>query len=122
MISIDKFKKEATNGTESSSIKLRDGNLASEFYKRIQKLIQDFEEKLDEEHEVGLRLVNFGQETTFHVENVYYWNPSLISFSGITDKGEPFELIQHVSKISILLQKVKIKNPNEPKKPIGFFS
>jgi hypothetical protein len=69
---------------------------------------------------VGVRLVSFGQSVTFHLENIGYWNPSLISFSGFTENGEPVELIQHVSQISVLLVKVKRKDLSKPKKPIGF--
>ncbi len=100
----------------------RDQNLASEFHKRLQKWISDFEQALDQKHEVGARLVSFGQSVTFHLENIGYWNPSLISFSGFTDDGEPVELIQHVSQISILLVRVKRSDPLKPKRPIGFAS
>jgi hypothetical protein len=99
-----------------------DQNLASEFHKRLIKWIQDFDKELDNEFEVGVRLVSFGQTVTFHLENIGYWNPSLISFSGFTENGEPVELIQHVSQISILLLKMKRKDPQKPKRPIGFAS
>ncbi|OGC89898.1 MAG: hypothetical protein A2142_06725 [candidate division Zixibacteria bacterium RBG_16_48_11] len=97
-----------------------DHNLASEFYKRLTKWISDFDQALDQEHEVGLRLVNFGQTVTFHLESIGYWNPSLISFSGFTDNGDPVELIQHVTQISVLLTKLKRKDLTKPKRPIGF--
>jgi hypothetical protein len=97
-------------------------NLASEFYKRLIKWIQEFDNNLDQEHEVGIRLVSFGQNVTFHLEDMGYMNPSLISFSGVTEDGEPVELIQHVSQISILLLKVKRIDAQHPKKPIGFMS
>ena len=69
-----------------------------------------------------MRLVNFGQAVTFHIEDIGYWNPSLISFRGHTEKGEPVELIQHVTQISILLMKMKREQPQQPKRPIGFAS
>lgn len=97
-----------------------DPNLASEFHKRLVEWINDFDKSLDQDHEVGVRLVNFGQAVTFHLRDVGYWNPSLISFSGYTEQGEPVELIQHVSQISILLLKVKRQYPSQPKRPIGF--
>lgn len=97
-----------------------DQNLASEFYKRLVEWINDFDKDLDSKYEVGVRLVNFGQTFTFHLSNLGYYNPSLISFSGVTDSGEHVKLIQHVSQISILLMKMKRKNPDEPKSPIGF--
>lgn len=97
-------------------------NLASEFHRRLIEWINDFHKSLDEEHEVGVRLVNFGQSVTFHLEDISYWNPSLISFVGHTENGEPVELIQHVTQISVLLLKMKRQSIQPPKRPIGFSS
>ena len=99
-----------------------DQDLASEFHGRLEKWIYDFDQTLDQQHEVGVRLVSFGQTVSFHLENIGYWNPSLLSFSGFMENGDPVELIQHVSQISILLIKVKRKDPTKPKRPIGFAS
>lgn len=96
-------------------------NLASEFHMRLMSWINDFHRNLDDDLEVGARLVNFGQSVTFHVENIGYWNPSLISFMGKNEVGEPVELVQHVTQISILLVAMKRKSI-EPKRPIGFAS
>lgn len=99
-----------------------DPNLASEFHRRLINWINDFHKSLDDEHEVGARLVNFGQTVTFHIEDISYWNPSLISFIGRNSTGEPVELVQHVSQISILLVAMKRENTAQPKRPIGFGS
>ena len=96
-------------------------NLASEFHKRLINWINDFHKSLDDEHEAGIRLVSFGQTVTFHIDDISYWNPSLISFIGRTENDEPVELIQHVTQISILLMKIKRKT-EQPKRPIGFAS
>ncbi len=64
--------------------------------------------------------MNFGQSITFHIEDIGYWNPSLITFTGQTETDEPVELIQHVSQISVLLMKLKRKDMQQPKRPIGF--
>lgn len=95
-------------------------NLASEFHDRLVKMINDFDATLDQEHEVGMRLVSYGQTVQFHVEDLGYYNPSLIRFYGRTEDGSRVELIQHVSQISFLLLAVKRLNPEEPKRPIGF--
>jgi hypothetical protein len=97
-----------------------EANYASEFHKRLAKWISDFDAGLDEAHEVGVRLVNFGQTVVFHLESMGYWNPSLITFSGRTDDGNPVDLIQHVSQISVLLMKLPRQDPSTPKHPIGF--
>ncbi len=97
-----------------------EANYASEFHKRLIKWIADFESGLDEAHEVGVRLVSFGQTVVFHLSNIGFWNPSLMSFSGVTDSGDPVELIQHVTQISLLLMKLPRRDPSVPKRPIGF--
>lgn len=97
-------------------------NLASEFRFRLSMMIKDFESSLDDEHEVGVQLVNFGHTFTFHLNEIGFWNPSLISFTGRTDSGDSVNLIQHVSQISILLMKMKRVNKETPKRAIGFHS
>lgn len=100
----------------------KDPNLADEFHKRLVQWMNEFHKSLDEDLEVGVRLVNFGQTVTFHVDDIGYWNPSLISFRGKNENGESVELIQHVSQISILLVALKREDMNKPKRPIGFAS
>jgi len=100
----------------------KDQNLADEFHRRLIEWINDFHRSLDEEHEVGARLVNFGQNVTFHIDDISYWNPSLISFKGKNENGDSVELIQHVSQISVLLVALKRENTSQPKRPIGFAS
>lgn len=100
----------------------KDQNLADEFHRRLIEWINNFHRSLDEDHEVGARLVSFGQSVTFHIEDIGYWNPSLISFQGKNENGESVELIQHVSQISILLVALKRESLSQPKRPIGFAS
>ena len=95
-------------------------NYASEFHRRLVKWINDFDATLDESHDVGVRLVTFGQAVVFHLENIWYWNPSLIRFSGHMEDGSPVDLIQHVSQISVLLMKLTRTDPSQPKRPIDF--
>ena len=50
----------------------KDQNLADEFHRRLIEWINDFHRSLDDEHEVGAQLVNFGQTVTFHIEHIGY--------------------------------------------------
>ncbi len=100
--------------------KLTTAELAHDYYEKLTHWIVEFEKGLDEEHEVGIRLVSFGQTITFVLTDIEYEDPALICFKGETDGGEPVELIQHVNQISILLMKQKIQKPEEEKEPIGF--
>tara|TARA_B100001059_G_C17627608_1_gene472762 strand:- start:60 stop:479 length:420 start_codon:yes stop_codon:yes gene_type:complete len=101
---------------------IKNPNLASEFHHRLIEWINDFHRGLDDEHEAGAQLVNFGQSITFHIEDIGYWDPSLISFIGKNENGETIKLVQHVSQISILLIGLKRTNLEQPKRPIGFAS
>ncbi len=96
--------------------------LANDYYEKLAQWIIDFEAELDEEHEVGVRLVSFGDAVTFTLTDIGYHDPSLICFMGETEEGEPVELIQHVNQISILLMKQKIQDPEvaAAREPIGF--
>jgi len=100
-------------------VKMAQANVASEFHKRLAKWIEGFDATLDNAHEVGVRLVSFGQTVVFHLEGMDSWDPSLILFHGHTEEGQPVELIQHVSQISILLTKLPRADPSKPKHPMG---
>lgn len=110
----------ATALPRSSIVEALADNLASEFCQRLHDSVCLFDKKLDENLEVGMRLIAFGQAVTFSVSHLGYTNPSLIHFYGILDNGQPVELIQHVSQISFLLTAVPRLNSATPKSPIGF--
>ncbi|WP_433742541.1 DUF6173 family protein [Falsibacillus pallidus] len=94
--------------------------LASAFYRKIIDMILLFESQLNEEEEVGLRLVSFGNAMQFHVDAISYINPSLISFMGMLNDGSKVKLIQHVSQISFLLMALPKREEHAPPNRIGF--
>ncbi|PID20173.1 hypothetical protein CSV61_16115 [Sporosarcina sp. P3] len=98
----------------------RKADMAEGYYERLVELINDFDGELDQAHEVGMRLVSFGQTVQFHVEDLGFYNPGLIIFHGVQASGEKVQLMQHISQISFLLTAVKRLNPEQPKKRIGF--
>jgi hypothetical protein len=93
-------------------------NPAAWAYERIIKYIREFEDGLDENHEVGARLVSFGQTLTFHIEDMGYHGPDIITFYGIAENEEHVQLIQHISQLSVLL--VAVKKLGKKAKRIGF--
>ncbi len=56
--------------------------VASEFHMRLVALITRFNASLDQEHEVGVRLVSFGSEVVFHLQDMGHWDPFLIHSTG----------------------------------------
>lgn len=93
-------------------------NPARWMFERLATYIKQFEGALDDEHEVGARLVSFGQNLTFHIEDMGYFGPDLIVFYGKNDQGEAVQLIQHISQLSVLLVGVR-KQADRPRR-IGF--
>jgi len=92
--------------------------LASAYYERLAKYIISFEEGLNEDEEVGAKLVTFGESIIIHIDDIGYWNPRLISFEGYDNNGQKVQLIQHVNQISVLLMKVKRTKPERTR--IGY--
>lgn len=101
----------------SSFIDKKKENPAEWMHERIVRSIVDFEKQLDQDHEIGARLVNFGSNTTFHIEDVGYWGPDIIIFYGKSQDGN-VELLQHMSQLSVLL--VALKKVHEEPNRIGF--
>lgn len=97
---------------------IKNNNLADAFYDRLVNIIIDFEKKLNADEEVGARLVSIGESITIHIDDLGYWNPSLIYFYGRDNNDREVQLIQHVSQISVLLMKVPRTNPERER--IGF--
>jgi hypothetical protein len=93
-------------------------NPAKWTYERLGKYIQAFEAELDDEHEIGARLVSFGTAVTFHIESMGYHGPDIIAFYGKNDQNEAVQLIQHTSQLSVLL--VAMKRKADVPRRIGF--
>ena len=108
--------------TDLQELKGINANLASEFYKRIFAMIDNFEANLSEHEEVGVYLVSFGNAIQFHIEDIAYYNPSLINFIGRLDNGSRVELVQHVNQISFLLMALPKQEEHKPPRRIGFKS
>lgn len=85
----------------------------------IKKYIIEFEDNLDDEHEVCLMLTNFGQSVIMHVTDIGYEKSVLMVFKGYVD-GNPATLIQHINQLNFLLVASRKVNPEQPKRRIGF--
>ena len=93
--------------------------MADSQYEIIMEEIADFERTLDDEHEVALKLCNFGQSILMSITDIGYRNPNLIFYYGYVN-GQYAQLIQHINQISFLLMSVPKADPNEPARRIGF--
>ena len=88
-------------------------------FELIKKYITDFEDNLDNEHEVGVMLTNFGQSVVMQVTEIGYEKSVLMIFKGYVN-GQRATLIQHVNQLNFLLVASPRKEPEMPKQRIGF--
>jgi hypothetical protein len=98
----------------------REAQSAAGCVRRLEAQIRLFESELDADHDVGIRLVNFGSEITFHVTDIGSVEPDLIIFTGKTQAGVPVRLIQQRNQIDFLLTTLQRSDPEQPKRPVGF--
>ena len=92
---------------------------ADEQFEIIKRYVQNFEDSLDDEREVGLLLTNFGQSVLLHVQQIGYEKSVMMVYKGLVD-GKPATLLQHMNQINFLLTAVDRPEPEQPKRPIGF--
>lgn len=93
---------------------------ADEQFEILKKYIQEFEESLDSEHEVGIMMTNFGQSILMQVTRITYENPVLMIFKGYVN-GKESTLLQHINQLNFMLTSID-KEPEKPKIKIGFVS
>jgi hypothetical protein len=106
---------------KNALVEMAKENVASKFCEKLFKVIEEFEKKLDDKSEIGMKLVSFGQTIIIHVQGIGYYDPSLIRFIGLSSEGaDPVELVQHISQISFLLAAVPKLEPEKPRRTIGF--
>lgn len=88
-------------------------------FELIKRYISNFEDSLDNEHEVSVMLTNFGQSVVMHVTEIGYEKSVLMIFKGYVN-GQRATLIQHVNQLNFLLVASPRMEPEKPKQRIGF--
>lgn len=102
-------------------IDLRNPHLADVIYENLMEEIIDFQNDLDEDHEVGVLLASFGSSVLMNVTELGYQNPDMLYFYGYVN-GNEARLIQHVSQLNFLLMSVEKEDKTQPPRRIGFRS
>lgn len=97
----------------------RDYNMADWKFEKLIEQIKDFEEGLDDDHEVALKLTSFGSAVMMYVVTIGYQNPDMLYFYGFVD-GQPAQLIQHMSQLNFLITSVEKIDKDKPARRIGF--
>lgn len=72
-------------------------------YERMILYIQNFEQQLDNEHEVAMGFTG-GDAGVLRIEGMGYYDPDIVTFYGIDADGAKTQLVQHVSQLNVLLR------------------
>ncbi len=88
-------------------------------YERTVLYLKNFEEQLDNEHEVAMGFTG-GDAGVLRIEGMGYFDPDIVTFYGSDPAGGRTQLVQHVSQLNVMLRAlpkaVEGKAPNR----IGF--
>jgi len=88
-------------------------------YERLILYIQNFEEQLDNKHEIAVGFAG-GTAGVLRIEGVGFFDPDIVTFYGRDEFGSKTQLIQHVTQLSVTLRALpKLVEKEEPNR-IGF--
>lgn len=93
---------------------------AESVFRRLVLYIREFEAQLDPDKEIGGRMVSFGSVLQFHIVDMGYWGPDIITFDGIDENGSRMKLIQNISQLNVLLVEMPKRRPEAEPRRIGF--
>ena len=88
-------------------------------YERIIMYLKNFEESLDNEHEVAMGFAG-GDAGVMRIEGMGYFDPDIVTFYGSDPTGAKTQLVQHVTQLNVMLRALpKSVERDEPTR-IGF--
>lgn len=88
-------------------------------YERLVLYIQNFEEQLDGEHEVGMGFAG-GEVGIMRIKGIGFFAPDMITFYGSDMTGAKTQLVQHVTQLNVMLRAAPIEKDQTAPNRIGF--
>ena len=88
-------------------------------YERTVLYLKNFEEQLDNEHEVAMGFVG-GDAGVLRIEGMGYFEPDIVTFYGTDPAGGRTQLVQHVSQLNVMLRTLPKAVQGEAPNRIGF--
>ncbi|MEW9919718.1 DUF6173 family protein [Marimonas sp. MJW-29] len=88
-------------------------------YERTVLYLRNFEEQLDNEHEVAMGFVG-GNAGVLRIEGMGYFDPDIVTFYGTDAEGGRTQLVQHVSQLSVIFRALPKARPGKAPNRIGF--
>ena len=92
---------------------------AKRSFEILQSEIEEFQNSLDDEHEILFLFTSFSNNSAMLVKEISYRNPNILMFSGIID-NEKATLVQNMSQLNFVIRAVTKTNPEKKRIPIGF--
>ncbi len=89
-------------------------------FNHLTEEVQEFEENLEENQEVAIKLANFGEAAQINIRNISFQNPNIIEFHGVNAEGTSVTLLQHISQLNFML--LATKPVEEKPYRIGFLA
>jgi hypothetical protein len=88
-------------------------------YERLILYIKNFEEQLDNEHEVAMGFAG-GDAGVLRIEGIGFFDPDIITYYGSDGEGTKTQLVQHVSQLSVMLRALPKQVESAAPNRIGF--
>ena len=88
-------------------------------YERVVLYLKNFEEQLDNQHEVAMGFTG-GDAGVLRIEGMGYFDPDVVTFYGSDPAGGRTQLIQHVSQLNVMLRAVPKEVEGAAPNRIGF--
>ena len=88
-------------------------------YERLILYIQNFEETLDNEHEIAMGFTG-ADAGVMRIEGMGYFDPDIITFYGSDPAGTKTQQIQHVSQLNVMLRALPKQVEEAAPARIGF--
>ena len=88
-------------------------------YERLILYIKNFEEQLDNEHEVAMGFAG-SDAGVLRIEGMVYFDPDIVTFYGTDPEGNKTQLVQHVTQLNVILRALPLQPSVEIPNRIGF--
>jgi hypothetical protein len=98
---------------------VKDKSPAEWTYERLILYIKNFEEQLDNEHEIAMGFTG-GDAGVIRIEGIGYFDPDIVTFYGSDPAGTKTQLIQHVTQMNVMLRALPKVNAATAPTRIGF--
>ena len=88
-------------------------------YERTVLYLKNFEEQLDNEHEVAMGFTG-GDAGVLRIEGMGYFDPDIVTFYGTDGDGGRTQLVQHVSQLNVMFRTLPKADDSKAPNRIGF--